>query len=148
VEVTILGEQVRRRAAARVATVIALLVLITGALIAGGVLRSGRVGARPDVPVVQRANVALARIAAVYRYPLGCLGARIVSRHPVPSLPPIDHADPCWRYGVYVTAILRRSGGAWRMALEAISASCPVVSLPLPVRAQLAVCRRPMGASP
>lgn len=145
---TILGEHVRRRAAARLVAAIALLVLVTGALIAAGVLHSGHGGAKPAVPVVQRANVASARIAAVYRYPLGCLGARIVARQPAPSPSPIDHAGPCWRYGVYVTAILRRSAGAWRLALEAISASCPVVSLPLLVRAQLAVCRRPTGASP
>lgn len=142
---TILGEQGGPRAKARVAMAIALLVLGTGALVTAGLLHGG---ARPAVPVAQQSKLGLARVADVYRYPLGCLGATIVARNPAPSLSPIDHAGPCWRYGVYVTAILHRSGGAWRLALEAISASCPAVPLPLLVRAQLAVCRRPVGASP
>ena len=142
VEVTILGEEGGPRATARVATAIALLVLGTAVLITAGLLHSGH-GAKSAVPAAQRSNVGLVRVADVYRYPLGCLAARILARKPAPSLPPIDHAGPCWRYGVYITAILHRSAGAWRLALEAISASCPAVLLPRLVRAQVAICRRP-----
>jgi hypothetical protein len=79
--------------------------------------------------------------AAAYRYPLGCMGAALsmTSRVSVDEARP---ANPCWRYGVYVTAILRQVRGVWRLELEAVSASCPAVSLPAVVRAQLAVCRK------
>lgn len=143
---TIVGDEGGPRATARVATAIVLLVLGTSVLIAVGLVRSGR-SAKPAVtavPAARRSNVGLARGADVYRYPLGCLGARILARKPVPLLPRVDHASPCWRYGVYVTAILHRSRGTWRLALEAISVSCPAVSLPRPVRAQVAICRRPV----
>lgn len=79
-----------------------------------------------------------------YRYPLGCMGATLSA----PTRESVDEtraASPCWRYGVYVTAILRQVRGVWHMALEAVSPSCPAVSLPAIVRAQLAVCRRASG---
>jgi hypothetical protein len=154
--VTIAGGSRRPGPRARVATAIAVLALGTGAVITTSSFNSGRGGINRAVPLVQRpnvglarvanvglarvANVGLARLAEVYRYPLGCLGTRISTR--THALPPLDFASPCWRYGVYVTAIIRRSGRVWRLALEAISPSCPAVSLPPPVRAQLAVCRR------
>jgi hypothetical protein len=129
-------------------TAIVVLALGTGAVITTSSFNSDRGGMERAVPLVQRPNVGLAgvanvgstRLAEVYRYPLGCLGTRISTRTHAP--PPLDFASPCWRYGVYVTAIIRRSGRVWRLALEAISPSCPAVSLPPAVRAQLAVCRR------
>lgn len=75
---------------------------------------------------------------AVYRYPLGCLGATL--RGTVSTSRP-DHASPCWRYGVFITAILRRVHGVWRLALEASAPSCPVRALPAAVRIQVLVCR-------
>jgi hypothetical protein len=48
---------------------------------------------------------------------------------------------PCWRYGVFVTATFRKIDGAWRLALEAVSRMCPVLSLPEYVQAQVALCR-------
>lgn len=80
-----------------------------------------------------------------YRYPLGCMGASL-STSGRPSVSDARGGGPCWRYGVYVTAILRQVRGVWQLALEAVSPSCPVVSLPPVVRAQLAVCRRPSTA--
>jgi len=53
-----------------------------------------------------------------------------------------SRTGPCWRYGVFVTAVLRRVDGVWSLALEATSRSCPQIALPPDVRAQLAVCRR------
>lgn len=55
----------------------------------------------------------------------------------------LRRAGPCWRYGVFITAILRRVGDDWRLALEATSPSCPALSLPPEVEAQVVVCRRP-----
>ena len=76
-----------------------------------------------------------------YRYPLGCMGATLSVPRRM-SAGEARAARPCWRYGLYVTAILRQVRGVWRLGLEAVSPSCPVVSLPAIVRAQLAVCRR------
>jgi hypothetical protein len=142
VRVTIVGEERASGAGLRVAAAIALLALGAAALIASGPLHGGR-GAKPTSPLVQRSNLRLERAADVYRYPLGCLGRTILAPQAAAGIARPDHASPCWRYGIYVTAILHRSWGVWRLALEAISASCPAVRLPLLVRAQLAVCRRP-----
>lgn len=145
---TIVGERRGPRARARVVPIIAVLALGAAVLLNAGTLQRGHSAAKQAVPAAQPSNARVARVAAIYRYPLGCLGMRILAQRGARVLPPIDRASPCWRYGVYVTAMLRRSRGTWRMALEAISPSCPAVSLPLLVRAQLAVCRRPVGTSP
>jgi hypothetical protein len=52
----------------------------------------------------------------------------------------LDRVSPCWRYGVYVTAIFHRVGGSWRPLLNSSRYSCPVASLPAVVQQQLAVC--------
>lgn len=145
---TILGEEGGPRGRARLTTAIAVLILAAGALITAGLVHGGHGAAKPAVPVAQGSNMGVERVADVYRYPLGCLSGRALAKNPAPSLPPVNRASPCWRYGVYLTAILHRSGGTWRLALEAINASCPAVSLPLRVRAQLVLCRRPVPASP
>jgi hypothetical protein len=77
-----------------------------------------------------------------YRYPLGCMGAGLSATGRA-AVEEARAASPCWRYGVYVTAILRQVRGVWQLALEAVSPSCPAVSLPPVVRSQVAVCRRP-----
>jgi hypothetical protein len=79
--------------------------------------------------------------AAVFRYPLGCLGAAVTPGGTAMRPPPIP--DPCFHYGVYVTAVLERSGDIWRLGLKAISPACPAVPLPREVRAELVACERP-----
>lgn len=111
----------------------------------GAVLMSVvRTPARPRVATsVAAVHVAGPSPAAdPFRYPLGCLGASVPGTDPVAAARRFDPGSPCWRYGVYVTAILRPVHGIWRLALEAVSRSCPAVSLPPRVRAQLAVCVR------
>ena len=76
-------------------------------------------------------------VAAAYRYPLGCLGEALSGNRSAS-----DPRGPCWRYGVYLTVVLHRQGSGWRLALEAISPTCPALSLPPLVRAQVAICRR------
>jgi hypothetical protein len=53
-----------------------------------------------------------------------------------------SRTGPCWRYGVFVTAVLRQVRGVWQLGLEATSRSCPRIALPASIRAELAVCRR------
>jgi hypothetical protein len=83
--------------------------------------------------------------AAVYRFPLGCLGASLSASAAASDA--ADRAGPCWRYGVFLTAVLSQSHGVWRLGLEAVSRRCPHISLPASVRAQLVACRRRGAAS-
>ena len=82
----------------------------------------------------------VAEVTEAYRFPLGCMGITLTRQALAGALR--SRTGPCWRYGVFVTAILRRADGVWRVALEATSRSCPQIVLPADVRAQLAVCRR------
>lgn len=118
---------------ARVVVASALVVVCLGAVVAA-VLRAGSAD--------RISSAAPPRVAAVYRYPLGCLGASLSAGGPVSVALRANTGGPCWRYGVYLTAILVRIHGIWHLGLEAVSRSCPAVSLPASVRAQLVACSR------
>jgi hypothetical protein len=153
VRVTIVRTPQRRAVSDRIASmsraarmrVVVAMVLLLGAVgsvvlnaTGGGTTRGASLA--PAAPGVVAGATGQPAVAAIYRYPLGCLGASLSSGER--SFARNQSADPCWRYGVYVTAILSRVRGTWQLALEAVSPSCPPVSLPAPVRAQLAVCRQ------
>jgi hypothetical protein len=87
-----------------------------------------------------RGAAQVAEVTEAYRFPLGCMGMTLTRQALAGALR--SRTGPCWRYGVFVTAILRRVDGVWQLALEATSRSCPQIALPADVRAQLAVCRR------
>jgi hypothetical protein len=71
-----------------------------------------------------------------YRFPLGCLGSVLGGGKEAGS-------GPCRRDGGYVTAILRRVGGRWRVTLKATNPPCPEMPLPAVMRRHLrAACRR------
>jgi hypothetical protein len=129
-------------------TVIAASVGVGAVLLAGGNGGARRVAetappvyissARPT-PVMRGVDQ-IVTMSEAYRFPLGCMGATMTARALTAALR--VRTGPCWRYGVFVTAILHQVDGVWRLALEATSRSCPRVPLPALVRAQLAVCRR------
>ena len=103
----------------------------------------GRTAGSPSaVAATEAATAGVARIAAAYRYPLGCLGITLSADRS--SM--LGRHSPCWRYGVYVTAVLRQVNGVWRLMLEATSPRCPAVPLPDIVRSALITCRH--GAAP
>jgi hypothetical protein len=117
------------------AGVVLCAVLIAGGL-AGGRGGPGRSATDPAQAAIVPYADQLAAVAEAYRFPLGCV-----------SLTESDgrlqaHPGPCWRYGVSVTAILRRVAGVWRLALEVRSPNCPRVALPASLLGRLAVCRR------
>ena len=85
----------------------------------------------------------LARIENTYRYPLGCLGLTVSAD----QSSTLGRQDPCWHYGVYVTAVLGRDGGVWRLMLQATSPECPAVALPSIVRSALISCKRATAPS-
>jgi hypothetical protein len=80
--------------------------------------------------------------AAAYQFPLGCLGATVSRRSSSRPGEAPTRTGPCWHYGVYVTAVLRRVDGVWRLVLAARSDSCPRVPLPAAIRALLVACAR------
>ena len=115
------------------------------ALLAGGWVPMLHRGApRPTTVVPTRAVAAeavpLAAAAQAYRFPLGCL--RITHTREALAGAIRRRTDPCWRYGVYVTAILKRVDGTWRLALEASGGSCARNALPALVQDRLSMCRR------
>ena len=150
---------IRNRSAAiraDVLLVVAAIVLIgaAGAIVAGALRRGRPVSAasiRPSdarttgspaaAPVTEASTAGVAGIAAAYRYPLGCLGITLSADRS--SM--LGRHSPCWRYGVYVTAVLRRVNGVWRLMLEATSTKCPAVTLPDIVRSALISCKRGMA---
>lgn len=105
----------------------------------------GAGGPRPvgsPAPATEGNTTGVPQIAAAYRYPLGCLGITLsADRNSM-----LGRHGPCWRYGVYVTAVLRQVNGVWRLALEATSPRCPAVPLPDVVRSALVSCRH--GTAP
>ena len=117
--------------------VLALVVAGAGVVVAVGALH----GRSSAAPVAAAHMVAPRPVEQAYRYPLGCLSVMIAATEHGHALAGLDHAGPCWRYGVFITVIFHRVDGVWMMGLEARSASCPPRSLPTLVRAHLADCR-------
>jgi hypothetical protein len=81
-----------------------------------------------------------AGVAAAYRYPANCLSVAFAPADRSYARAQLDRASPCWRYGVWVTAVFHREDGVWHQVLNAHSYSCPVPSLPGLVARQLGVC--------
>lgn len=123
---------------ARAVVTLALLLAAVGAVISTTRTSPARVAAA--APLAGSATGRPTGLAAVYRYPLGCLGASLSADAAASGV--ARRAAPCWRYGVFLTVVLRQIHGIWRLGLEAVSRTCPRVSLPAPVRAQLVACRR------
>ena len=111
-------------------------------------LHGSRVAAPILVPVPQPPAQGPAAVAAAFRYPLGCLSVKIDGHNPEYATARLNRASPCWRYGVYVTAVFRHVDGVWRLVLYARSNVCPPRSLPPAVRAQVGVCSAPPRARP
>ncbi|HEY2651557.1 MAG TPA: hypothetical protein VGI50_06535 [Solirubrobacteraceae bacterium] len=130
----------------RAVVTVVLLVAAVAAVISS-TPQKGAKPARADAraPLAASAVARPPAAAAVYRFPLGCLGATLS-----PGAAASDaagRAGPCWRYGVFLTAVLRESHGVWRLGLEAVSRSCPRISLPASVQVQLVACRRQGAAN-
>jgi hypothetical protein len=128
----------RRRAPVIAAVVIALL-----AAAAVEVVRSRGTGTAAPPLHAQAAQASApgpVGVAAAYRYPRACLSVTIAAADPAYAAVRLNRVSPCWRYGVYVTAIFHRVAGVWRMVLDTTGAGCPMTSIPETVRAQLGLC--------
>lgn len=132
---------VRGAVDARLVLVVAVALAGLG-VVAAGQTQGGRTGSHPDATVNSARASAPSRVAAAFRYPLGCLSVTISASDPAYAAARLDRASPCWRYGVYLTAVFHRVDGVWGLVLEAASPRCPIVSLPAVVQSQLAICRR------
>jgi hypothetical protein len=143
VEVTIIRAPERRAAGAgarlparALVTVALMLAAAVAVLSTSGGPRVDRPHTAPAIRFAATDAASLPAAAAVYRYPLGCLGASLSGDATA------SRDGPCWRYGVFLTAVIHRAGGGWRLGLEAVSPRCPRISLPAALRAQLVACRR------
>jgi hypothetical protein len=131
--------------------VLAVAVAIAGVgAAAAGVLAGQRAGGSGTSSDQRAAPLGIAGVEAAYRYPLGCLSVTLTSGGAAYAQARRNRRGPCWRYGVYVTAVLRQIDGVWRLVLEAASPLCPALSLPEAVEAQVAVCEptRRLGPRP
>jgi hypothetical protein len=130
--------------------VVVALALFMGALV---ILVTNRIPTRAErsrlAAAAQVRNTGPVGVAAAYRYPLACLSVTIAPADPAYAAARLNRASPCWRYGVYATAIFHRVAGVWRMALETSGMSCASASIPAVVRAQLGLCKggRPAPAA-
>lgn len=86
-------------------------------------------------------------VAAAYRYPRDCLDVTMDAADPAYAVVRLNRVSPCWRYGVYATAIFHRVAGVWRMVLNATGAGCPMTSIPAAVRIQLGLCESHRAAT-
>jgi hypothetical protein len=121
------------------ARLLAAVLAVVGALLAGGLVAAGSIGLGGERDATSPGGPRAA-VAAAYRYPANCLTVTISTTDPTYARAELDRVSPCWRYGVYVTAIFHRVGGSWRPLLNSSRYSCPVASLPAVVQQQLAVC--------
>jgi hypothetical protein len=128
--------QVLTRACAPVVAVLVVAAIV--AIVAGG-LPADRDGA-PRGAGAQLREGGPRGVAAAYGYPVRCLSVTISANDSDYARADFDRRSPCGRYDGYVTAIFHRVGGTWRPALDAVSYSCPLVSLPPAVQAELDVC--------
>jgi hypothetical protein len=125
------------------APVIAVLVIALAAAATVGVVSSRGTGtaAGPlQAHAPQASTPGPVGVAAAYRYPRACLSVTIAAIDPTYAAVHLNRASPCWRYGVYVTAVFQRVAGVWRMVLDTTGAGCPVTSVPPSVLAQLGLC--------
>jgi hypothetical protein len=141
-----LSGQIRRLGLLRLAVGAVALVVLVGAFV--GVV-AGPMAKRTEQPLrpqpQQTGNVGPVGVAAAYRYPRACLGVTISRADPAYAAVRLNRVSPCWRYGVYVTAIFHRVAGMWRLAADVPGAGCSITSIPAAVRAQLGVCEPQSG---
>lgn len=120
------------------AVALAVLVAALVGVLAGPMSKHTKQPLRPQPE--QIGNVGPVGVAAAYRYPRACLSVTMSPADPAYAAVRLNRVSPCWRYGVYVTAIFHRVGGMWRLAAEVPGAGCSITSIPAIVRAQLGVC--------
>jgi hypothetical protein len=132
-----------------VLTAIAVAVVAMAAIVVATSSYGGRVrgtserrpaGITARTPRVDTA--AAEKVATAYAYPLGCPGLMLSGGTPAGVIARLTRTNACWRHGVYVTAILRKAHGRWRVMLKATSPKCVEVPLSDVVRSDRVICRR------
>jgi hypothetical protein len=122
----------RRFARARATGVVGLaLIIVAAAVLVTVALAGSHAAARRGAPTV----------SAAYGYPPGCLAVSFAKSDPSYARADFEHDMACGRFSGYATAIFHRVDGGWRLALLALSYSCPVTALPRPVQLELGVCQ-------
>lgn len=142
------GRTVRRRIAhsmalnrGRVVAACAVALVAGTVILAAAVLEGRSAGGASAAGAAELRNPGPAGVAAAYRYPANCLSVSFAPAARSYARARLDRASPCWRYGVWVTAVFHREDGIWHQVLDAASYSCPVRSIPRLVERQLGICR-------
>jgi hypothetical protein len=133
---------------AHVLLAIGVLAAIAGAIaFAVAVLPGGGSGlapppsATPSMPVPPQPSVLVesgppsATAPGLYRFPVGCLYSKVTAVER-------NRTGPCTPHDGYVTAVVRRVGGVWRVTLEPIDPSCSQMPVPPLARGRVKACRR------
>ena len=135
--------RVRRRGLRRTPVwgALAALAAVTAVVATALALTGSTAHQRPATNAAARA-AGPAGVAAAYGYPLACLSITILANRSY-ARADFNHGSACGRFTGYSTAIFHRAMGAWRRALDAVSYTCPVATIPVAVQTKLGVCLRP-----
>jgi hypothetical protein len=151
-QITVESDSRPRATVRRPYVVIALAVVVaTAAAIAATIVIAVRPGGgggsapstpAPHTPAPQQPVVLVqsgppsALAPGLYRFPVGCPYSRVTAVER-------NRAGPCTPHNGYVAAVVRRTGGVWRVTLVPIStASCSPVPVPPLARGKVKACRR------
>jgi hypothetical protein len=153
-QITVESEPGRRAKLRRRHVVIAIAITVLGAIggaVAIAVLPGGGPGSAsppaatsqsptPPAPTPQSPSVLVqsgppsATAPQLYRFPLGCSYSRVTAVER-------NRTGPCTPHAGYVTAVVRRVGGVWRVTLEPTSSSCSQLPVPPLARGKVKACR-------
>jgi hypothetical protein len=147
-QITVESTPRRPRTVRRAHVLIAIVVLAAiGAAIVVAVLPGGGQGSAPppptspSPPVPQRPTVLVdggpppGAAPGLYRLPVGCVYSRVTAVER-------NRKGPCEPHAGFVTAVVRRVGGVWRVTLEPTSPSCSQMPVPPLARGRVKACRR------
>jgi hypothetical protein len=72
---------------------------------------------------------------SLYRFPIGCLYSKVTAVER-------NRRGVCAPHDGYVTAVVRRVGGVWRVTLTPTISSCAPAPVPPLARGKVKACRR------
>lgn len=126
-------------AIAVLAAIAACFVIVTH--LGGGPGSAPPPAAAPPPPAPQQPSVLVdsgppsVATPGLYRFPVGCSYSRVTAVER-------NRTGPCTPQDGYVTAVVHRVGGVWRVTLEPIAASCTPMPVPPLARGKVKACRR------
>ncbi len=127
-----------------------IAIAVLGVIAAAGavaLLPGGRGGSVPpaspphQTPTPQQPSVLVdsgppsATAPSLYRFPIGCFYSKVTAVER-------NRTGPCAPHDGYVTAVVRKVGGVWRVTLTPTTHSCSQLPVPPLARGKVRACRR------